>query len=280
MATNWMEQNTSTSSRAAPRNALVTFITIGLIVFVAALNILISLIMMGDGKTRDIAILMSDGHAQGAGAKHLHRPRRSDRSVLAPLSGLLLGYANLLCGRPLPRDFSIARGLYSIDYVPFAPRPMDGVLGSGGSNRSVVRSDALSLLVRRQNPAGGSLAATNKVCLRCVTRALPPRDCVCSAVEHFGGIRRIFKRKENKGAPCHVYFSSGAYSFVFCWPLALLALVAYPFVWLLLLPFRIRGVAVHGVLEIIFVAITLPFQAAGGAHFRNLSYNRADAGPL
>jgi len=44
------------------------------------------------------------------------------------------------------------------------------------------------------------------------------------------------------------------------WPLALLALVAYPLVWLLLLPFRIVGVAVHGVLEIIFLAITLPLR--------------------
>jgi hypothetical protein len=40
----------------------------------------------------------------------------------------------------------------------------------------------------------------------------------------------------------------------------LLALLAYPLVWLLLLPFRIVGVAVHGVLEIIFIAITLPFR--------------------
>ena len=51
--------------------------------------------------------------------------------------------------------------------------------------------------------------------------------------------------------------------FVMCWPLALLALVAYPFIWLLLLPFRIVGVAVHGVLEIIFLAITLPFRLLG-----------------
>jgi hypothetical protein len=48
--------------------------------------------------------------------------------------------------------------------------------------------------------------------------------------------------------------------FVLCWPLALLALIAYPFIWLILLPFRIVGVAVHGVLEIIFLAITLPFR--------------------
>ena len=48
--------------------------------------------------------------------------------------------------------------------------------------------------------------------------------------------------------------------FVICWPLALLALVIYPIVWLLLLPFRIVGVAVHGALEIIFLAVTLPFR--------------------
>jgi hypothetical protein len=40
----------------------------------------------------------------------------------------------------------------------------------------------------------------------------------------------------------------------------LLALIAYPFIWLLLLPFRIVGVAVHAVLEAIFLVITLPFR--------------------
>jgi hypothetical protein len=48
--------------------------------------------------------------------------------------------------------------------------------------------------------------------------------------------------------------------FLLCWPLALMALIAYPFVWLLLLPFRIVGVAVHGVLEVVYLAITLPFR--------------------
>jgi hypothetical protein len=45
---------------------------------------------------------------------------------------------------------------------------------------------------------------------------------------------------------------------VFCWPLALLALVLYPIVWLLLLPFRIVGIAVDGVLELVWALITLP----------------------
>jgi len=48
--------------------------------------------------------------------------------------------------------------------------------------------------------------------------------------------------------------------FVLCWPFALLALIAYPCVWLLLLPFRIVGIAVKGVLEIVYLAITLPFR--------------------
>jgi hypothetical protein len=48
--------------------------------------------------------------------------------------------------------------------------------------------------------------------------------------------------------------------FVLCWPVALLALVAYPFVWLLLLPFRIVGIAVHGVLALVAAVIMLPFR--------------------
>jgi hypothetical protein len=46
--------------------------------------------------------------------------------------------------------------------------------------------------------------------------------------------------------------------FVMCWPLALLALVLYPFVWLVLLPFRIVGIAVGGVLELVKSIILLP----------------------
>lgn len=45
---------------------------------------------------------------------------------------------------------------------------------------------------------------------------------------------------------------------VLCWPLALLALVLYPLVWLFLLPFRILGIAVGGVLELVKAVITLP----------------------
>jgi hypothetical protein len=48
--------------------------------------------------------------------------------------------------------------------------------------------------------------------------------------------------------------------FVFCWPVALLALIAYPFVWLFLLPFRIVGIAVHGALALVAGLIMLPLR--------------------
>jgi len=48
--------------------------------------------------------------------------------------------------------------------------------------------------------------------------------------------------------------------FVLCWPVALAALVLYPIVWLFLLPFRIVGIAVHGVLELVRAVIMLPFR--------------------
>jgi hypothetical protein len=50
----------------------------------------------------------------------------------------------------------------------------------------------------------------------------------------------------------------------FCWPIALLALVLYPFVWLLLLPFRILGIAVDGVLELVKSIILLPARLLRG----------------
>lgn len=47
----------------------------------------------------------------------------------------------------------------------------------------------------------------------------------------------------------------------FCWPLALLALILYPIIWLLLLPFRIVGIAVGGALELVWAVVTLPARA-------------------
>ena len=48
--------------------------------------------------------------------------------------------------------------------------------------------------------------------------------------------------------------------FVLCWQLALLALVLYPVVWLLLLPFRLVGIAVGGALELVGAVVTLPVR--------------------
>ena len=51
---------------------------------------------------------------------------------------------------------------------------------------------------------------------------------------------------------------------IFCWPLALMALVLYPIVWLLLLPLRILGIAVEGVLELVKAIILLPARLLRG----------------
>ena len=52
--------------------------------------------------------------------------------------------------------------------------------------------------------------------------------------------------------------------FVLCWPLALVALILYPIVWLLLLPFRIVGIAVEGVIQLLWGIITLPARLLRG----------------
>jgi len=49
-----------------------------------------------------------------------------------------------------------------------------------------------------------------------------------------------------------------------CWPLALLALVLYPLIWILMLPFRLVGIAVEGVFELLRALITLPARVLSG----------------
>lgn len=51
---------------------------------------------------------------------------------------------------------------------------------------------------------------------------------------------------------------------ILCWPLAVAALVLYPLFWLLLLPFRIVGIAVGGVLELVWAVVTLPARLLRG----------------
>ena len=51
---------------------------------------------------------------------------------------------------------------------------------------------------------------------------------------------------------------------VICWPVALLALVVYPIIWLVLLPFRLLGIVVEGVFEFLRALVTLPARVLGG----------------
>jgi ABC-type lipoprotein release transport system permease subunit len=125
MTTNWMEQN-KPLFRALRLERLVTFITIGLIVFVAALNILISLIMMVMEKTRDIAVLMSMG-TRKAQVRRIFVAQGVLIGVVGTAIGLVLGYVLSWFGGHY-HVLSLAPEVYSIDYVPFAPRALDGVL--------------------------------------------------------------------------------------------------------------------------------------------------------
>jgi lipoprotein-releasing system permease protein len=124
MTTNWMEQN-KPLFHALRLERLVTFITVGLIVFVAALNILISLTMMVMEKTRDIAVLMSMGTRKSQ-VRKVFIAQGALIGVFGTAIGLVLGYAVCWVGGHC-HLFPLAPEVYSIDYVPFAPRVIDGV---------------------------------------------------------------------------------------------------------------------------------------------------------
>lgn len=125
MSTNWMEQNRALF-RALRLERRVTFITVGLIVLVAALNILISLIMMVMEKTRDIAVLLSLG-ARRAQVRNIFLLEGVLIGVVGTVLGLAAGYALAWAGGHY-RWISLSPEIYSIDYVPFAPRLIDGLL--------------------------------------------------------------------------------------------------------------------------------------------------------
>jgi len=125
MTTSWMEQN-KPLFRALRLERVVTFITIGLIVFVAALNILISLIMMVMEKTKDIAVLMSLG-TRKAQIRRVFIAQGVLIGVIGTAIGLVLGYAISWAGGHY-HFISLSPKVYSIDYVPFAPRLIDGVI--------------------------------------------------------------------------------------------------------------------------------------------------------
>jgi lipoprotein-releasing system permease protein len=123
MATNTLNQN-SALFKALKTERLITFITIGLIVLVAALNILISLIMMVMEKTKDIAVLLSMG-TRKAQVRNVFIAQGVLIGVIGTLIGLLLGYAISYAGGHY-HVITLSPEVYSIDYVPFAPRVIDG----------------------------------------------------------------------------------------------------------------------------------------------------------
>jgi lipoprotein-releasing system permease protein len=125
LASTWMEQHQALF-QALRLERVVTFITIGLIVFVAALNILISLVMMVMEKTRDIAVLVSMG-AKRRQVRRLFIAQGVLIGVIGTAIGLVLGYAlTWFFGTQYPIPLSAE--IYSIGYVPFAPRALDGLI--------------------------------------------------------------------------------------------------------------------------------------------------------
>jgi lipoprotein-releasing system permease protein len=124
MTTNWKEQNRALF-HALYMERLVTYVTVGLIVFVAALNILISLIMMVMEKTKDIAVLMSMG-TRVSQVRNIFITQGVMIGVLGTAIGLLLGYTISYIGGHY-HVITLSPEVYSIDYVPFAPRLKDGI---------------------------------------------------------------------------------------------------------------------------------------------------------
>jgi lipoprotein-releasing system permease protein len=124
-ATTWIDQNRELF-RALKLEQVVTFIILALIVVVAALNILIALTMMVMEKSRDIAVLMSFG-VSSAQVRRIFLFEGLLISAIGSVLGLILGYTGSLLGahyRFIPLDPSV----YSISYLPFAPRITDALI--------------------------------------------------------------------------------------------------------------------------------------------------------
>jgi lipoprotein-releasing system permease protein len=124
-ATNWMEQNRELF-RALKLEQVVTFIVLALIVVVAALNILIALTMMVMEKTRDIAVMMSFG-VRAEQVRTIFLLQGLLISALGTTLGLVIGYAGSLLGSHY-KFIHLDASVYSIDYLPFAPRLTDALI--------------------------------------------------------------------------------------------------------------------------------------------------------
>src|SRR3954471_11544079 len=125
MSSNWMEQNKQIFE-ALQMERRVMFLAIGLIVFVAALNILISLTMMVMEKTRDIAVLMSLG-AKRAQVRRIFIGQGVLIGTIGTFFGLIFGYFGTWALSHY-QFFKLNPEVYSIAYVPASPRLLDGIL--------------------------------------------------------------------------------------------------------------------------------------------------------
>jgi lipoprotein-releasing system permease protein len=130
MTTNWMEQNRPLF-RALKLEQIVTFIVIGLIVCVAALNILTALTMMVMEKNRDIAVMMSFGVRPGQ-VRLIFLMQGLLIGFTGTIIGLIAGYALSWIGGHY-RFIHLSAEVYSIDYLPFAARWSDGLIVAGVS---------------------------------------------------------------------------------------------------------------------------------------------------
>lgn len=128
VATNWMQQN-SQLLNAFQMEKKVTFVTIGLILLVASLNILISLVMMVMEKYRDIAVLMSMG-ARRNQIRKIFMLQGVLIGVVGTTIGLIVGYS-LCYFADRYHWIKLDEQVYALNYVPFEPRPWDAVWVAG-----------------------------------------------------------------------------------------------------------------------------------------------------
>jgi lipoprotein-releasing system permease protein len=128
--TNWKEQNRDLF-RALHTEQLATFIVLALIVCVAALNILIALTMMVMEKTRDIAVMMSFG-VRVDQVRKIFLLQGLLISLIGTVAGLIVGYGLSWIGGHY-RFIHLNAEVYSIDYLPFAPRAVYALVVGGVS---------------------------------------------------------------------------------------------------------------------------------------------------
>jgi ABC-type lipoprotein release transport system permease subunit len=134
----------------------VTVVTIGLIELVAALNILITLVMMVMEKYRDIAVLMSMG-ARRAQIRRIFMLQGVLIGVVGTAIGLVVGYG-LCYFADRYRWIRLDEQVYALSFVPFEPRWVDGLWIAGGGDPGELPGDHLSGAERHADCAGGSAA--------------------------------------------------------------------------------------------------------------------------